>query len=70
VATSRSPFGSGWREDLRRRRRRIPDPAITIIAALAGSGTLEIAGKGNPLGAAKASTAATSPADVSAPLSP
>jgi hypothetical protein len=57
-----------WREDLRRRRR-IPNPAITIIAALAGSGTLANVGKDNPLASAKASKAATSPAET-APLTP
>ncbi|MGD0139891.1 MAG: hypothetical protein ABSD28_13525 [Tepidisphaeraceae bacterium] len=52
----------------RRRRARIPNPAITIIAALAGSGTLDV-GKDNPLATAKASKAATSPADAP-PLTP
>jgi hypothetical protein len=36
---------------------------------VAGSGTLEV-GKGNPLATAKASKAATSPGDTSAPLTP
>ena len=55
------PLDCGRGKDRRRRRRRIPNPTITIIPALAGSGTLEIVGKGNPLAAAKASSAATSP---------
>ena len=37
--------------------RRIPNPAITIITALTGSGTLANVGNGNPLAAAKASRA-------------
>jgi len=37
---------------LRRRRRRIPDRAITNIAALAGFGILANTGKGNPLATA------------------
>jgi hypothetical protein len=53
----------------RRLRLRIPNPAMTIITALAGSGTLDV-GTDNPLATAKASKAATSPADTSAPLTP
>jgi hypothetical protein len=49
---------------LRRRRLRIPNPAITIIPALAGSGTFA---KLMPLATAKAYKAATSPAEA-APL--
>jgi hypothetical protein len=40
-----------------------------MITALAGSGTLMNVGWGNPLAAAKASKAATSP-DVVVPLTP
>jgi hypothetical protein len=43
-AAVRMAFALAWREDLRRRQR-IPNPAITIIPALAGSGTLDV-GKG------------------------
>jgi hypothetical protein len=50
----------------RRRRAKIPNPAITIIPTLAGSGTFA---RLMPLATAKASRAATSPADA-APLSP
>jgi hypothetical protein len=46
----------------------MPKPAIPIIAALAGSGTLD-AGRDNPLAAANASRAAMSPEDA-APLTP
>jgi hypothetical protein len=45
----------------------MPNPAITINAALAGSGTL--VGMDKPLAAAKASKAAMSPAEA-APLTP
>jgi hypothetical protein len=48
---ARSVFGSDWRDDLRRRQR-IPNPAISVIPALAGSGTLANVGKDNPLAAA------------------
>ena len=47
----------------------MPNPAMPINAAFAGSGTLDV-GKGNPLATAKASKAATSPGDTSAPLTP
>jgi len=57
-----------WRDD-RLRRRTIPNPAITITTALAGSGTLDL-GKDNPFAVAKASNAATSPAEASVPLTP
>jgi hypothetical protein len=55
--------GAGQAGKVRRRRRRIPDP-ITIIPTLAGSGTFA---RLMPFAAAKASRAATSPAEA-APL--
>jgi hypothetical protein len=74
VSDGRQLHDDGRGED-RRRRWRTPNPAITIIAALAGSGTPDAdtgtlkVGKETPLAAAKVSKAATSPAEA-APLSP